>query len=262
MPHFSLGGGGASQLGGLDLLAGLVHHANGHVIGCGLAFVKGDQIIALTAFTNHDHIACREKLPIADANVSRTGAVFDRDTIHDTHRNARVGQQLHRGPIAGTLIARKLHHLEAEIEGCRAHAQTITEEVGLDLGPPTRAPRDRAPVLTEVGEETRGQGLAGEGGIHRSDGRLRCNRLAVAIEQSPNRLKVRQFIAVILPPDHHVTIPTNGHTETFSFAIVENVGGVDIHSLAHRADTVVFWLGWKRLAVNLTGQQGSSQKWQ
>ena len=224
------------------------------MIGCSLALVQGDQIIALTAFTNHDHIACGEKLPIADANIPSAGAVFDRDTIHDPHWSTCVGQQLHRGPIAAILIARELHHLEAEVEGRRAHAQTITEEVGLNLGSPTRAARDRAPVLAEVGKETRGERLSNKSGIHRSDGRLRSNRLAVAVKQSPNRFQIGQIGTVILPPDHHVTIPANGHTEALSAAIVDNVGGVDIHSLAHGADTVVLWLSWKRLAVDLTRQ--------
>ena len=96
--------------------------------------------------------------------------------------------------------------------------------------------------------------MSNKSGIHRSDGRLRSNRLAVAVKQSPNRFQIGQIGTVILPPDHHVTIPANGHTEALSAAIVDNVGGVDIHSLAHGADTVVLWLSWKRLAVDLTRQ--------
>ena len=116
MPHFGLGGSGAGQLSGLDLLAGLVHHPNGHVVGRGIALVKGDQVIALTAFTDDHHIAGGKKLPITDADVSRTGSVFNRNTIHDPHRRTRVAQQLHRRPITGILIASEFHHLQAEVK--------------------------------------------------------------------------------------------------------------------------------------------------
>ena len=86
------------------------------MVGRGITLVKRDQIIALTAFTDNHHITGGEKLPVADADVSGTGSVFNRNAIHDPHRGARVGQQLHRGPIAGILIASELHHLQAEVK--------------------------------------------------------------------------------------------------------------------------------------------------
>ena len=86
------------------------------MVGRGIALVKRDQIIALTAFTDDHHIARGKKIPIADADVSGASSIFNGNAIHDPHRCARVGQQLNCGPIAGILIARKLHHLQAEVE--------------------------------------------------------------------------------------------------------------------------------------------------
>ena len=103
--------------------------------------------------------------------------------------------------------------------------------------------------------------MSGKSRIDRSDGRLCGDRLAVAVKQGPNGFQIGQIGTIVLPSDHHVAIPANGHSEAFGFTIVDGIGGVDIHSLAHGADTVVLWLSWKRLAVNLTGQQGGGQEW-
>ena len=102
--------------------------------------------------------------------------------------------------------------------------------------------------------------MSGKSRIDRSDGRLCGDRLAVAVKQGPNGFQIGQIGTVILPPDNDVAIPANGHTEAFGFAIIDGIGGVDIHGVAHRADAIVLGFGWKRLTIDLTGQQRGGEE--
>ena len=153
MPHLALGGGGARKLGGLDLLAGLVHDPDNHVIGRGVSFVEAHQIVALAAFPDHHHVARGEEFPITDPDVAGTRPVLDRHAVDDAHRTAGVGHQLDGGPVTRILVPGEFHHLEAQIEGGGTHAQSVAEEVRLDLGSPTGPSGDRGAILAEVGQE-------------------------------------------------------------------------------------------------------------
>src|SRR5262245_58794022 len=113
MPDFAFDGDLTDQGFGLHHFVGCINDSIDGMIGGVSSSIKINQILALSAFSDHHDISIREKFPISDSDIPVASGVISADACQDFLRLTGVAEELDCWVVAEvvTVIGRQFDDL-------------------------------------------------------------------------------------------------------------------------------------------------------